>query len=98
MTPSVTAVSDRVARRGDGRKAGVNSGRPFSWLTTERGSLTGLTEHEAKEFHGMFVTSFIVFTVIAIIAHFLVWQWRPWLGSGKGPSQCPLRGLTDHRR
>jgi light-harvesting complex 1 beta chain len=45
----------------------------------KRGSLTGLTEGEAKEFHGIFVTSFVVFTVIAIVAHFLVWQWRPWL-------------------
>jgi light-harvesting complex 1 beta chain len=43
-------------------------------------SLTGLTEGEAKEFHSIFVTSFIIFTIIAIIAHFLVWQWRPWLG------------------
>ncbi len=42
------------------------------------GSLSGLTEAEAKEFHGIFVKSFIIFTVIAIIAHFLVWQWRPW--------------------
>jgi light-harvesting complex 1 beta chain len=25
------------------------------------------------------MTSFIVFTVIAVIAHFLAWQWRPWL-------------------
>ncbi len=44
-----------------------------------RGSLSGLTEQEAKEFHGIFVTSFIVFTVIAIVAHVLVWNWRPWL-------------------
>jgi light-harvesting complex 1 beta chain len=44
-------------------------------------SLTGLTEGEAKEFHGIFVASFILFTVIAIIAHVLVWQWRPWLGA-----------------
>ena len=44
-----------------------------------KGSLSGLTESEAKEFHGIFVTSFIIFTVIAIVAHFLVWQWRPWL-------------------
>jgi light-harvesting complex 1 beta chain len=43
------------------------------------GSLSGLTENEAKEFHKIFVTSFIVFTIIAIVAHFLVWQWRPWL-------------------
>jgi light-harvesting complex 1 beta chain len=45
----------------------------------ERRSLTGLTETEAKEFHAIFVSSFIGFTVVAIIAHFLVWQWRPWL-------------------
>jgi light-harvesting complex 1 beta chain len=44
-----------------------------------RTSLSGLTEREAKEFHGIFVTSFIIFTVIAIVAHILVWQWRPWL-------------------
>jgi light-harvesting complex 1 beta chain len=40
--------------------------------------MSGLSEAEAKEFHGVFVTSFIAFTVIAIIAHFLAWQWRPW--------------------
>ena len=33
---------------------------------------SGLTEAEAQEFHRIFMTSFIVFTVIAIIAHFLV--------------------------
>jgi light-harvesting complex 1 beta chain len=42
-------------------------------------SLSGLTEPEAKEFHGAFQTGFIVFTVIAIVAHILVWQWRPWI-------------------
>jgi light-harvesting complex 1 beta chain len=48
------------------------------------GSLSGLTESEAKEFHGLFVTSFIGFVVVAIIAHFLVWQWRPWLAPVTG--------------
>ncbi|MCU0931528.1 MAG: light-harvesting protein [Serpentinimonas sp.] len=43
------------------------------------GSLSGLTDSEAREFHGIFVTSFIVFTLIAVVAHFLAWQWRPWL-------------------
>ena len=43
------------------------------------GSLSGLTEDEAREFHGVFISSFIAFTVIAIIAHFLAWSWRPWL-------------------
>ena len=48
------------------------------------GSLSGLTEAEAKEFHSIFVTSFIIFTVIAIIAHILAWQWRPWLPGAGG--------------
>ncbi len=48
-------------------------------MADERKGLSGLTEHEAQEFHKIFVTSFIIFTVIAIIAHVLVWQWRPWL-------------------
>ncbi len=45
----------------------------------KRGSLSGLSENEAREFHKIFVTSFIVFTAIAVVAHVLVWQWRPWL-------------------
>jgi light-harvesting complex 1 beta chain len=47
-------------------------------------SLSGLNENEAKEFHGIFMVSFIVFVVIALIAHFLAWQWRPWLPGVKG--------------
>jgi light-harvesting complex 1 beta chain len=43
-----------------------------------------LTDQEAKEFHGIFMTSFIVFTLVAIVAHFLVWQWRPWLPGPNG--------------
>jgi light-harvesting complex 1 beta chain len=50
----------------------------------ERESLTGLSDAEAREFHGFFMTSFIAFTVIAIVAHFLVWQWRPWFPGTKG--------------
>jgi light-harvesting complex 1 beta chain len=40
------------------------------------GSLSGLSEQEAKEFHRLFMVSFI--------AHFLVWQWRPWLPGPEG--------------
>ena len=39
---------------------------------------TYLTAAEAKEFHKLFVMSMGFFTLIAIIAHILVWQWRPW--------------------
>ena len=48
-------------------------------MAEREGSLSGLTEHEAREFHGIFVTSFLVFTAIAIVAHILAWSWRPWL-------------------
>jgi light-harvesting complex 1 beta chain len=57
-------------------------------------SLSGLTEPEAREFHGIFVTSFIIFTVIAIIAHFLVWQWRPWLPGPQGYRTSMVDGAT----
>jgi len=61
------------------------------------GSLSGLTENEAREFHRLFVTSFIVFTIIAIIAHFLVWQWRPWLPGTQGYTSISesMQGVTD---
>jgi light-harvesting complex 1 beta chain len=50
-----------------------------------RGSmLTGLTASEAQEFHGFFMQSTIAYIVVAIVAHFLVWQWRPWFPGVKG--------------
>lgn len=53
--------------------------------TTERlESLSGLTDKEAQEFHKIFIGSFILFTVIAIVAHFLVWNWRPWIPGPDG--------------
>lgn len=48
------------------------------------GSMTGLSAKEAQEFHRWFMMSTIVYVVIAIIAHFLVWQWRPWFPGVEG--------------
>jgi len=48
------------------------------------GSMSGLSEDEAKEFHSLFMFGFTVFTAIAAVAHFLVWLWRPWLPSIRG--------------
>lgn len=57
-------------------------------MSDERlGPLTYLTESEAKEFHKLFMTSFIIFTLVAIVAHFLVWSWRPWLPGPDGYAQ-----------
>ena len=52
------------------------------------GSLSGLTDAEAREFHGIFVTSFIIFLVVAVIAHFLVWQWRPGCQASMATPRC----------
>ncbi len=56
------------------------------------GSLSGLTEAEAKEFHRIFLGSFIAFVVIAIIAHVLVWNWRPWLPGVNGYAELMESG------
>ena len=53
-------------------------------MAEDRSSLSGLTDGEAREFHSLFISSFIAFTVIAIIAHVLVWSWRPWIPGAKG--------------
>lgn len=45
---------------------------------------SGLTPNEAQEFHKAFVMSFIGFTLIAIVAHILVWTWRPWVPPSDG--------------
>lgn len=47
-------------------------------------SLSGLNEDEARSFHKMFVISFLAFLGIAIVAHILVWQWRPWIPGADG--------------
>lgn len=43
-----------------------------------RGS-TGYTEEEAREFHRGYVNGTIGFIIVAIIAHWLTWGWKPWL-------------------
>jgi light-harvesting complex 1 beta chain len=60
----------------------VNDDRPVS--------ISGLTEGEAKEFHRIFITSFIGFVAIALVAHFFAWQWRPWLPGPNGYTSSML--------
>jgi light-harvesting complex 1 beta chain len=58
------------------------------------GGLSGLTDNEAKEFHKIFVQSFIIFTAVAVVAHILAWAWRPWLPP-EGGWQAALNGVQD---
>jgi light-harvesting complex 1 beta chain len=47
-------------------------------MADKGGSLTGLTEDEAKEFHGFFMQGTLGFVAVSLIAHILIWMWRPW--------------------
>jgi light-harvesting complex 1 beta chain len=49
-------------------------------------SLSGLSDAEAREFHKIFIQSFVGFVAVAFIAHILVWLWRPWLPGEQGYS------------
>jgi light-harvesting complex 1 beta chain len=57
-------------------------------------SLSGLTESEAREFHSLFIQGFLIFTAIAIVAHVLVWMWRPWIPGPNGYASLESMGQT----
>jgi light-harvesting complex 1 beta chain len=54
--------------------------RPISRsvLMADRKSISGLTDDEAQEFHAYYMQGMVGFTAVAVIAHILVWAWRPW--------------------
>ena len=63
-------------------------------MNDKRGdSLSGLTQGEAQEFHGIFMSSFIGFVIVAVVAHILVWMWRPWLPGVDGYSSSMIDGV-----
>lgn len=45
----------------------------------DQNSATGLNDNEAQEFHSLFVQSMAAFFGIVVVAHVMVWLWRPWL-------------------
>ena len=53
-------------------------------MSNDGRSLSGLTDNEAREFHRLFAVSMLLFTALAIVAHVLVWQWRPWFPGVEG--------------
>lgn len=50
----------------------------------ESPSMSGLTDAEAKELHEIYMKGLVLFTGVAVVAHFLVWLWRPWLPGPEG--------------
>jgi light-harvesting complex 1 beta chain len=49
-----------------------------------RSPISGLTNNEAKELHRGFMTTMTMYIIIALIAHYLVWAWRPWFPGTSG--------------
>ncbi len=47
-------------------------------MSDGKGSLTGLTSREAKEFHKYFMQGTLGFVAVTLVAHILIWMWRPW--------------------
>lgn len=45
---------------------------------SENRSISGLTDAEAQEFHKFYMQGLLGFVAIAVVAHILVWAWRPW--------------------
>ena len=41
--------------------------------------LGNVSDAEAKEFHNGFMMGFFIWLAVAVVAHYLVWIWRPWL-------------------
>ena len=41
-------------------------------------SMSGLTPDEAREFHKFYIQGMALFVGVALVAHLLVWIWRPW--------------------
>jgi light-harvesting complex 1 beta chain len=73
------AAAAQIARavRNKGRK--VDSMKGVVHMAERRSSISGLSDEEAQEFHQYWTQGFIGFTAIAVVAHILVWIWRPWL-------------------
>lgn len=49
-------------------------------------TMSGLTSAQAQEFHKAFMMNFAVLVGIALVAHLLVWIWRPWIPGVEGYS------------
>ena len=41
--------------------------------------LGNVSDAEAKEFHNGFMMGFLIWLAVDVVAHYLVWLWRPWL-------------------
>ena len=62
-------------------------------MAEEKGSLTGLTDEEAKDFHEVYMSGLVLFTGVAVVAHILVWLWRPWFPESATEGYTAIEGV-----
>jgi light-harvesting complex 1 beta chain len=63
-------------------------------MADKQESWTGLTDEEAQEFHNYYLQGAVLFTAVAVIAHVLVWSWRPWIPGPRGYGTSAVEGIT----
>ncbi|MEO1328387.1 MAG: light-harvesting antenna LH1, beta subunit [Pseudomonadota bacterium] len=61
-------------------------------MVDNKSSWTGLTDAEAKELHEVYMSGLVLFAIIAVVAHLLVWFWRPWIPGPNGYAE--VEGAT----
>jgi len=59
-------------------RPGVRTARADGQKMSTKTSISGLTDEEAQEFHHYWMQGTVGFTAVAVLAHILVWAWRPW--------------------
>jgi light-harvesting complex 1 beta chain len=57
-------------------------------------SWTGLSDQEAEEFHKYYMQGMFLFVAVAVVAHLLVWTWRPWIPGPRGYASSLIDGVT----
>jgi light-harvesting complex 1 beta chain len=60
----------------------------------DNNSWSGVSDQEAQEFHNFYLQGTTLFTLVAIVAHVLVWLWRPWIPPAGGYKAALLDGAT----
>jgi light-harvesting complex 1 beta chain len=88
----VVVPAEIVARRLESRAAATPAARGVCGNLTVKGrhsgghimpdnssgTPSGLTHSEAQEFHRLFMQGTLGFVAVTVLAHLLIWVWRPW--------------------
>jgi light-harvesting complex 1 beta chain len=60
----------------------------------DNNSWSGVSDQEAQEFHSFYLQGTFLFVAVAVVAHILVWLWRPWIPPAGGYKAAFLDGAT----